>query len=487
MAKQLLRYMKINKYILILIAVFVLVLVFSRFYNIPHTARFTEDESGFLVTLHQIFIEKKLTLVGQVNEQGTKVFGSLSIYLLMPFAILGNFNPISVFYGAAFWGVLIGLVMLYLGKLINKKLIYVSAILILVWFPLLQTGRWAWNPNFIPFWVALGIVCYLKSKNLFFSFMSGIFFGLSIHQHYYAIFGTSIFIFIIAMEALIRKNIKNVFLPGIGFVLTLLPFLIFDLRHPPGLFILGAAKQAHVTLVSQVLGNFLSFSAETLKYYTQSLYLAVGLAVVILGLFIFDIVKKNRSLLFFIPCIFQILLISILGLYFTHYFFVIIPFFFVWIIYPRKRMGKYLSYTAISILIIGGLISFVSQITRTNVHPDLQTVVKITSVLENEIKSEDLKNVNIVVLASPDHNTEGRKYRDLLLVSDNLQIKSTGEYSITDNLFVISTASESIIRADPATEISNFRSGKLSGEWQIDNSPWVVYLLNRNTNEKSKK
>src|SRR5258708_3197960 len=237
MGKQLLRYMKINKYILVILAVFILVLVFSRFYNVPHTARFTEDESGFLVRLHQIFEERKLTLVGQVNEQGTKVFGSLSIYLFMVFAILGNFNPISVFYGAAFWGVITVIVMFYLGKIINKRLIWIFGVLLLVWFPLLQMGRWAWNPNFIPLWVALGIICYIKSKNFFFSFLTGVFFGLSIHQHYYAIFGTSVFIFIIAVDALLRKNIKNFFLPGIGFVLTLLPFLIFDLRHRPGLFI----------------------------------------------------------------------------------------------------------------------------------------------------------------------------------------------------------------------------------------------------------
>ena len=100
--------------------------------------------------------------------------------------------------------------------------------------------------------------------------------------------------------------------------------------------------------------------------------------------------------------------------------------------------------------------------------------------MKTQIETKSLKNVNIVVLASPDHNTEGRKYRDLLLVPDNLQIKSTGEYSITDNLFVVSTSPISVIRSDPATEISNFRNGKLAGVWQIPNSSWVVYLLNKN-------
>ena len=113
--------MKINKIISFGLIIFLFLLIFSRFYNIPFTARFTEDESGFLVRVHEIYQERKITLVGQVNEQGTKVFGSLSVYLLLPFAFLGKFNPISVFYGAAFWGVITGIVLLYLSLLINKK------------------------------------------------------------------------------------------------------------------------------------------------------------------------------------------------------------------------------------------------------------------------------------------------------------------------------------------------------------------------------
>src|SRR5258708_5242318 len=391
----------------IALVVFVFLLIFLRFYNVSYTARFTEDESGFLVRVHEIYQERKVTLVGQVNEQGTKVFGSLSVYLLLPFAILGKFNPISVFYGAAFWGVLTGIAFLYLSKLINRKLTILAAMLILVWFPLVQTGRWAWNPNFIPLWVSLGIACYLKRKqSALFLVLSGIFFGLSVHQHYYALFGTSVFILIIAIEGLYHKNVKDFFLPGIGFVLTLLPFLIFDLRHPPGLFILGASKQAHVTILSQVFANALNFGTEILKSYTQSVPLFVILTIAIFALCVFDIVKKSKSLIFFIPCFLQIIVISILGLYFPHYFYVNLAFFFVWIIYPRVGIVKYLAYAMVLMLIIGGLVSIRTQLIISPVVPDLPTVVKIISILKNEIENQNIKNVNIVVLAIANHNKE---------------------------------------------------------------------------------
>jgi len=471
--------------LLIGLAIFLVFLIFSRFYHVGYTARFTEDESGFLVRLHQIALERKVTLVGQINEQGTKVFGSLSIYLLLPFAILGGFTPTSVFYGAAFWGVITALALLYLIFKVNIKMAFLSAILIIIWFPLVQTGRWAWNPNLIPLWVALGLVCYflaqgnVRYKSLVY-FMSGIFFGLAIHQHYYAVFGTGIFIAIIAIESLIKRDFKNLLLPGVGFIAMLLPFVVFDLRHPPGIFILGASKQAHVTSLSQIVGNIVNFGGQVLRYYAGSQFLTFVLLFLLTLLVIFDVVKRNKALIFLLPSIFQICVISVLGLYFPHYFFVIIPFFLVYIIYPRKIIGRITSYFILIVLIIGSLGSFIPAITKAPVDPNLPTVEKITTVLKNQIKSGDLKNVNIVTLASPDHNTEGRKYRDLLLVPDNLQIKSTGEYSITDNLFVVSTSSISVVRNDPAVEISNFRNGKLRGTWQIEGSNWVVYLLNKN-------
>ena len=80
----------------IFFVLFFLTLIFTRFYNLEHTARFTEDESGFLVRVHQIFVERKITLVGQVNETGTKVFSSLSVYMLLPFAVLGKFYGVEI-------------------------------------------------------------------------------------------------------------------------------------------------------------------------------------------------------------------------------------------------------------------------------------------------------------------------------------------------------------------------------------------------------
>lgn len=107
-----------------LLALLLALLIFSRFYNLDKTARFIWDESSDLVTMHQIFVERNLTLIGPISEDGNKVFGSLSYYMLLPFTVIGKFDPVSPAYGAAFWGVLTGLLIIYLGFKVNKKALF---------------------------------------------------------------------------------------------------------------------------------------------------------------------------------------------------------------------------------------------------------------------------------------------------------------------------------------------------------------------------
>lgn len=465
-----------KKIVLYGLILYLILLIFSRFYNLEYTARFTEDESGFLVRVHGIYVARQITLVGQISELGTKVFSSLSVYLLMPFAILGKFDPVSTFYGAAFFGVMTSLAMLYLTYKLNKHLLILASVLTLIWFPLVQTGRWAWNPNFIPLWITLALICYLYKKPMFY-FLAGIFLGLSVHQHYYAIFASLIFILIICVEALTQKQFKKIILVNLGFALLILPFIIFDLRHPPGIFILGAAKQAQSVSISLSLTNFFNYTGSVFNYYAQSSGLSLLLVLITLALIAKDLVNKEKSLFFLVPAIFQILMISLIGSYYFHYFFAIIPFFYTYLIFPRKGTGRKLSILALVILIIGSLPKIYPHLTITPVEPDLTTVKKLSSIIHDEILDKKLQNVNLAVLASPDHTTHARKYRDLLLVPDNINVMTRDNYFTNDVLFVISTSNEQGLRKDPAAEMDRFRNGVVKEKWQIENSPWRLYLF----------
>lgn len=471
---------KLNKILLIIL--FFIILVFTRIYNLEHTARFIWDESIDLVRMHQFYVDRMVTLIGPIDETGTKVFGSITYYMLLPFAIAGDFDPVSPVYGAAFWGIITVLLLLYLTKMLNSKLVAYIAVLSLVWFPLLQTSRWARNPHLIIFWITVSLIFYLRDK-WWTIFLSGLFLGLTFHHHYYSIYAVSVFTLIVNILYFRNKQLFKLLFFDLGILLAFLPFVIFDLRHPPGLFFQGFFReygQRNDLIINQVSSHFVNNLQMVLQYYTQSLAITFVLAILSVGLIVNDIREKSRALIYFVPWFMQIFLCSFLKDTFDYYLLPGIIFFVIWIIYPRKNLAGLLQKMIIMTLILSGLLSVVPQLTAKTWETDIDSVRKISQILESEIKKDDLKNVSLAVLASPDNNIYGKRYRDLLLI-DQISILPKEQYEIADNLFVISTSNEEIIRKDPVPEINNFRNGSLSQKWIIPNSPWIVYHLIRNS------
>lgn len=461
---------------------FLLLLIFTRLYNLDHTARFIWDESSDLVRMHQFFVEKKLTLVGPISEDNSKVFGSLTYYMLLPFAVLGQFDPASPAVGAAFWGTLTGLLLFFLAKKINPSLLLPSTLLILLWFPLVQTGRWAWNPNLIPFWTTLALLAtlYQTRPSLF---LSGFALGLTIHHHPLAIFALVGF-GITSFIAYIHKKRLDFFLTfTAGTILALLPFLIFDLRHPPGLFLTKILYFNHADIpfsLSAFSSKFLSLYKFFLLYLTQSSLTPTLLAFLLPLLLFLDLKNHRSALIYFLPCLTQ--LAGLTFIYYDgqspHYFLPALVFFFVWIISPRKSFSHLVSTLTLLLLIISSFFSIIPQLTTTTWQTDIPTVKTATQIISQEITSQDLKNNNLAVLSSPDNNIYGRRYRDLLLIQ-NTPLLPKEEYQYSDHLFVISTATISDLRQDPAYEMKFFRSGPLINQWPIPDSNWTVYRFDR--------
>jgi hypothetical protein len=132
---------------------------------------------------------------------------------------------------------------------------------------------------------------------------------------------------------------------------------------------------------------------------------------------------------------------------------------------PRKGFGGFLSTFILVILAVSSTISLNPQLTRKNWQTDIPSVRLLTNTIKNEITTRYLKNNNLAVLASPDNNVYGRRYRDVLLVND----------------FVISIADEKTVRFDQAYEMNFFRNGELMSKWSWPNSEWSLYLFNKNS------
>lgn len=462
---------------LIIVFIFFLALCLSRLINIQETARFIWDESSDLVNIHQIYVEKKLTLIGPISEDGSKVFGSLPYYMLLPFAILGNFDPASTAYGAAFWGIVGGVLLLYLTYKVNKRVIWLTGAVIILWYPLVETGRWAWNPNLIPLFITLSIICYLTKGN-WLKFLSGLAIGLTIHLHYLSIFAGLGLGIVILIESVKERDIKRFLYYLAGYVLAILPFVIFDFMHPPGLFLSRILYFNNMGSTTSLYNNLDGVIKGTLFYFTQSGLLAQLLIVNLIILIFLDIKAKSKSIWFALVFIVQVIGLAFVANFYTHYILPGLVFFIAYLIYPRNSPGKYFSYIAILTIMISGFFSFPKQISKVTWEGSISSTRYISNTIIKTITDNGLKNNNIAVLGSPDTNTYGRRYRDLLLIK-NINLRSKEEYDISDHLFVISESPIDSVRLDPAYEISNFRNGKLIQSWEVPQSPWKIYLFSR--------
>lgn len=467
------------KYIALSILLILLV-IFTRFYNLNKTARFIWDESSDLVRMHQIYVEKKLTLIGPISEDGNKVFSSLTYYMLMPFAVLGHFDPISTAYGAAFWGVITVVLLSYLAYKINKKILPLTIPIFILWFPLVETGRWAWNPNLIPLWVTLSLIFYFRKSQILI-FLSGLFMGLSIHQHYLAFFACAGLGLVVFVEALKEKELKKSFMFILGIFIAVLPFIIFDLTHPPGLFlsrILYFNYLESTATKATYLSNLFSVINGSFQYFTQSSLLKILLILSILPLILLDIKNRSRALSFLSIFFMQILGLSLVKGFSNHYILAGIPFFLVYLIYPRKNVGKILSFISLGIILISSVFSFPEQIKRVTWECNIASTRYITNVIQETIQKNDLKNANLAVLASDDPNIYGRRYRDLLLLK-SVVLKPKEQYEISDELFVVTSSSLGVVRKDQAYEIKFFRTGPLINQWEVPDSNWRIFLFSR--------
>lgn len=463
---------------LILATIFLVLLIFSRTYNLDHTARFTQDESSDVLRMHNMAVEHKITLVGPISNDNSKVFGSLTYYMWLPFVIASNFDPVSPAYAMAFWGVLTALLLVGITWKVNPKYVWVTAVLVLIWTPLVETSRWAWNPHLVTFWIAFGVFIYLFKRPWSY-FLAGLFSGLAFHNHFIALIATSMFVLCVAIQEFQAKKWQHLILILGGYAIAFVPFVLFDLRHPPGLFfnkyLSGSQTPNTITLTGQVVLQRVWGNISLVSGYL-ALPLLRWLVIGLCALLVFLERKVLNRLVWVLPVAAQL----VIGSFFTtlepRYFLPALVFFLVWLLLPRKGLTKHIARDIIGVCLLASLFTIIPQLTQTKVPPDIYSLRAATNYIATQITEKQLKNANVATLASPDHDPLANIYRETLSVK-NIGLKAPSEYDASENLFVISTADDQTVMQDEATAMVIFRkrNAHLAGSYQIPDSTWKVY------------
>lgn len=450
---------------------------FVRIYNINTTARFTRDESSDLVSMKRIIDLKKITLIGPMAEGDIGIFSSLTYYLSLPFVYILKFDPISPAIAASFYGI----VTIILIWIFFKKQKYKWPFLFLLPIfltPLVEGSRWAWNPHFIPFWQILGIIIFF-SNIPFKLILTGLIFGLTIHHHWYAVFSCLGLIVFIYYQ---NKKIKDIFLYLTGLFFSITPFILFDITHPPGLFISRMLYFSPISTSnsSGVLNHLIKFINIPFQFtkYLSSYNQIFGGIVLFLSLFLFIqiLLKKQKTNLFLFPIIFQFIGLSLISAPVSdRYLIPCVLFFILWL----SQNLKFKTAKLIIILILTiNIFSLPKILFKNDWTNNISALKKITYIIKDESTKNTNNPFNLVVLQSPDGNTKGTRFRDLLKVQ-NVYPLPPEDFQTPNTLFVISYGSWENIKDDPAYEMSNYRKKSPDNFWKIDNSKWFLYEINK--------
>ncbi len=369
----------------------------------------------------------KLTLIGPRTGPADTFTGPLIYYLAVPLiAIFGNIKTAVLL--PIILSTLTALTLYCLNNYYVKK--KTALIVIIIWSisPLLiLLDRVFWNPNLsliafsLVFW-PLFFAKKIKRRDLYLialgSFLS--------YQAHFSAFLLPVLVFLIS---LIYRRPKKIFLASLaGLIISLLPTLVFDLRHgflnSKGIWHLLNGEASGLT-IALFLQNLYQNLLNTFELYSRLLFHAknsitrslIGLTFLLVSFFL----QKNKK--HFIKILIWPLLVAILmslykGSVPEYYFLISLPALFYLLASSLKKINKFLFFFLIIILIFNSS-QFLKKTTKNqNEELSLGNSLAIKNEILSIRKEKDLKEI---VYLLPHASDFGLKY-----LLESLSLKDSG-------------------------------------------------------------
>ena len=294
-------------------------LVFRLFYVSHFNFAFTIDQARDMLEIRQIAVGHNMAFIGPVTSLNGVFLGPFWFYFnLLPF-LVGGGNPTSL----AFWQV----IFFHLSVLIfwsyfrkkNHPFSFWGSLFFLISPRLFETTTYSFNANTTPGFVLLTMILLfhiLHTKKQPLTFLLGLLVGLTMQIE--ILFGA--LLLPLSLYWLFSKKIKRSFRFLIGFCLTLIPQILFEVKHG---FAMSRVIIAEVSGHSDILGdkltlgqrlvdrydNYLGVLRSTLPFGRFSVWVFLIAVVLIVFLFLKRKISLRSKTLFLTS--FSLLLISI--------------------------------------------------------------------------------------------------------------------------------------------------------------------------------
>lgn len=407
----------------LLILGFILLLgLFFRSYQMVERFEFAHDGDLYSWIVKDIVVNHHFRLIGQLTSAPGIFIGSLFYYLLIPFFLLSNMDPIGVTYFA----ILIGLstILSYyfvLKKLFKTEVGLIAAFLYAALLTNINADRWVVPTITTHLWVIWYFYAIIRIVRGDFKvlFLLGILVGL-IWQVHIALIPALIAIptaVILSKKLPKRKQIAQFV---IAFFLTSLPLIVFEIRHGfgqttslvnnflnPGAGVTGSYKLILVT-------DMITKNINSLFFAPQSFPLANNvLSILIILLSAFWLIKK-KVLLKKECVVFCIWIIGVIGFFglssspVSEYYFINIEIIFtalvslfLYLLYKSSAIGKILT---IGLLILIPLKNGYFMITQDYYNKGYLERKELVEYIVNDVKQKNFPCIGISYIAAPGEN-----------------------------------------------------------------------------------
>ncbi len=236
----------------LVIFLFLLSAVSLRGNNFP----FTIDQGRDMLFVRQIAIGLRPILVGPTTSINGVFLGPFWYYFNLPAFILGSGSPAALVYWQLLWFHISALFFFFLARRVSPIFAFLAGILFLTTPDFFYGTRFSWNASSMPFFSLIFFTLLVQTKlnpTKLKLFLLGVLIGLSFQiEAAFAILLLPFSVFILKRKLSLQKISQLLS----GFSLTLIPQIIFELRHQ---FIMSKTFFAELLGRSDILGQKISF------------------------------------------------------------------------------------------------------------------------------------------------------------------------------------------------------------------------------------
>ncbi|MFA9289107.1 MAG: ArnT family glycosyltransferase [Weeksellaceae bacterium] len=231
--------MKIKNLALISVVALFLVAILLRFYEFEGFVTFLGDQGRDATIVKRIVTLEHFPAIGAPSSVGQVYLGPFYYYLIAPFLLLFNYNPVGLAVAVALLS-LVGTILAWyvVRKEVNLVVSIVFLGLLSFSAVLIELSRFSWNPNLLPFFSFFTLyTCYkwLKTQDKRWGLAFGSLLAFSIQLHYLGLLlmpalGLA-FLYALYVTKDKLKLVLQTLYPAAALLLFSVPLILFDLRH----------------------------------------------------------------------------------------------------------------------------------------------------------------------------------------------------------------------------------------------------------------